>query len=281
MQQGSTWLPHPGWARNMAEPSPRHALWRQFEDEHDVWLIGDVCKGVRMITEGDAAQPHDAIALSIAGAEATEGVLVSLDSEWALYTPQQVAYAASALFAQITAAGLALEKLDAHLDVMAERGDIAMPDMEQAARDEGGEAGRIGLAQMAMGSVGYAASTIVPPSAEEAVRLLAAAQRLAPLPANAHETVTEVGHLLGDEAKIFTAHHDGDAQPTDHDREHCGCRIELTTPDGTLWDFRRHDGQWCLTRMADLHTVELAAGDACADPRHLAALLRQATQTTP
>ncbi|MBD2818565.1 hypothetical protein ID867_15425 [Streptomyces parvulus] len=157
-----------------------------------------------------------------------------------LYTPQQVAYAASALFAQITAAGLALEKLDAHLDVMAERGDIVMPDMdsEPAGRD-GSEAGRIGLAQMAMGSVGYAASTIVPPSAEEAVRLLAAAQRLAPLPVNAHETVTEVGHLLGDEAKIFTAHHDGDAQPTDHDREHCGCRIELTTPDGTLWDFRR------------------------------------------
>ncbi|MFJ6565671.1 hypothetical protein ACIQMV_38730 [Streptomyces sp. NPDC091412] len=44
------------------------------------------------------------------------------------------------------APGLALEKLDAHLDVMAERGDIVTPDMEQAGRDDGGEAGRIGLA---------------------------------------------------------------------------------------------------------------------------------------
>ncbi|GGS06295.1 MULTISPECIES: hypothetical protein [Streptomyces] len=57
-------------------------------------------------------------------------------------------------------------------------------------------------------------------------------------------------------------------------------RSSLTTRDGMLWDFRRDEGEWCLTRMADLHTLELAAGDACADPRHLAALLRQATQTT-
>ncbi|MFD0228086.1 hypothetical protein ACWGPD_10015 [Streptomyces hirsutus] len=165
--------------------------------------------------------------------------------------------------------------------MMAERGDIVMPDMEQAGRDKGGEASRIDLAQMSMGSVGYAASTTVPPSAEEAVRLLAAAQRLASLPVNAHETVTEVGRLLGDEAKLFTAHHDSDAQPTDHDCEHCGCRIELTTPDGTLWNFRRYDGEWCLTRMADGHTVELTAGHACADPRHLTALIHQATRTTP
>ncbi|MET9142084.1 hypothetical protein [Streptomyces parvulus] len=29
------------------------------------------------------------------------------------------------------------------------------------------------------------------------------------------------------------------------------------------------------------HEVELAAGDACADPRHLTALIHQAAQTTP
>jgi hypothetical protein len=266
----------------MAEPSSRHALWRQFEDEYDMGLIGDVCKGVRLITEGgDAAEPHDVIALSVAGAEAAEGVLAGLGSEWSLYTPQQVAYAASALFAQITAAGLALEKLDAHLDVMAERGDIVTPDKDQAGRDEGGEADRIGLAQMTLGSVGQTASTTVPPGGEEAVRLLAAAQHLAPLPTSAHETVTKVSRLLGEDAKLFTAHHDADARLTDHDREHCGCRIELTTPEGTLWDFRRYDGEWCLTRIADGHAVELAAGDACAAPRHLTALIHKATRTTP
>ncbi|MFJ2722209.1 hypothetical protein [Streptomyces sp. NPDC087437] len=82
--------------------------------------------------------------------------------------------------------------------------------------------------------MGQAASTTVPTGGEGAARLLTAAQRLAPLPTSAHETVTEVGRLLGDDAKLFIAHHDAEAQPTDHDREHCGCRIELTTPDGAL-----------------------------------------------
>ena len=59
---------------------------------------------------------------------------------------------------------------------------------------------------------------------------------LAPLPVNAHETITEVSHLLGHDAKLF-GNHDGDVQLIDHDREHCGCRIELATPEGTLWDF--------------------------------------------
>ncbi|WP_331740029.1 hypothetical protein OG613_45130 (plasmid) [Streptomyces sp. NBC_00015] len=263
--------------------SAQRTLWRRFEDEHDdVQFIGDTCKEVRAITEGDGVgEPGDVIALAIAGAEAADGVLAGLDSEWALYTPQQVAYTASALCAQITAAGQALEKLDAHLDVMAERGDIAMPDPDRAAR-EADEAGRLGLAQTALGSAGYAASTAVAPDVEEPLRRLAAAQRLAPLPADAHETITEVGRLLGDAAKLFTADHVcRTPRPALPDREQCRCRMELTTSDGALWDFRREDGEWCLVRRADGHWIELAAADACADPRHVTALIRQAVRTAP
>jgi hypothetical protein len=64
---------------------------------------------------------------------------------------------------------------------------------------------------------------------------------LAPLPVTAHETITEVSHLLGHDAKLF-ANHDADVQLIDHDREHGGCRIEPATPDGTLWNFRRLTG---------------------------------------
>ncbi|MEV8596105.1 hypothetical protein [Streptomyces sp. NPDC052012] len=63
--------------------------------------------------------------------------------------PRHVAFAASALFAQIAAVGAAPEKLEAQLDVMAERGDIVTPDF-----DGTGEAKRASDAQIALGAAG-------------------------------------------------------------------------------------------------------------------------------
>ncbi|MFF7859073.1 YncE family protein [Streptomyces sp. NPDC007904] len=69
-------------------------------------------RGARLLTDPGLGDPGQATALAVAGAEAAEGLAVALEDEWALYTPQQVAVPACALFARITAAGAAPEKLD-------------------------------------------------------------------------------------------------------------------------------------------------------------------------
>ncbi|MCM1943270.1 hypothetical protein NC239_34225 [Streptomyces sp. G3] len=115
-------------------------------------LIDAVCEEARLLAEHGTQDPGQTIALAVAGAEAAEGLAAALEGPWALYTPQQVAVTASALFTQITAAGTALEKLDRLLDVMAERGDITEPD-----HDGVGEAERLCTAQSTLGAAGQEA----------------------------------------------------------------------------------------------------------------------------
>lgn len=255
------------------EQAAHRDLWRRFEDQDNANQLHDVCRGVRLITEGRrATEPHDIITLAIAGAEAAEGVLAGLDSEWAVYTPQHAAFVASALFAQITAAGAALEKLDAQLDVMAERGDIVTPEF-----DATGEARRVADAQAALGAAGQDAYGAVTGRDTRAVSLLAAARSFVVLPAGVHETITAVARLLGQDVKLLRYDHADEA--ADNVRSGCGCRIELADSSGAMWCFQWEDDTWCLVRQTDGHEVELAAIRPCADPRHLAALIHQAVET--
>jgi hypothetical protein len=76
---------------------------------------------------------------------------------------------ASALFAQIAAAGAALEKLSDCLDVMAGRGEITIPDYDGA-----GEAERLCTAQTVLGAAGQEAfGAIGTRDCDEAVDILA------------------------------------------------------------------------------------------------------------
>ncbi|MFJ8187901.1 hypothetical protein [Streptomyces sp. NPDC096105] len=128
-------------------------LWRRYEEPDDRGLIDDVCEEVRLLAEHGPEDPGQTIALAVAGPEAAEGLAAALEDPWALYTPQQVAVTASALFTQITAAGTALEKPDRLLDVMAERGDITEPDYDGV-----GEAERLCTAQSTLGAAGQEAA---------------------------------------------------------------------------------------------------------------------------
>ncbi|MFF8104336.1 hypothetical protein ACF07S_32265 [Streptomyces sp. NPDC016640] len=266
----------------MTQPAPQQEqepLWRRYQEPDDRGLINDVCDGLRLITEPGPDDPGQTIALAIVGAEAAEGLAAALDDEWALYTPQQAAVTASALFAQIAAAGAALEKLSDHLDVMAERGEATVPDY-----DGTGEAKRLCTAQRVLGGAGQEAfGAIDARDCDEAVDILATTAYTGPLPGSTHETYSQLAALL-DDAKLIPA-----CRPPAEDvcaaqdyEDGCGCHIELTDHDGIVWDFHRSDGTWYVMPLADttpsghpLTGRELSMTQTCPHPQHLALLVQQ------
>ncbi|CAL9659459.1 hypothetical protein SUDANB54_06951 [Streptomyces sp. enrichment culture] len=271
--------------RAMTQPAQaQQPLWRRYEEPDGRGLIDAVCEEVRLLAEHGTQDPGQTIALAVAGAEAAEGLTAALEDPWALYTPQQVAVAASALFTQITAAGTALEKLDRLLDVMAERGDITEPD-----HDGVGEAERLCTAQSTLGAAGQeAAGAIDVGACEEAVDILTSTPCTAMMPTNTHETLTQLAGLLGDSATLIPGcrlPHGTDSAHQDF-QDGCGCRIELTSRDNAAWTLQRSDAAWYLMPLAnpqdggsDLSGTELSMTETCPHPRHFALLLHRALDT--
>ncbi|MEV5546434.1 hypothetical protein AB0L35_09850 [Streptomyces sp. NPDC052309] len=266
----------------MTQPAQQgDQLWRRYLELDDRGLVADVCNGVRLLTEYGVDDPGGTIALAIAGAEAAEGLAATLEDDWALYTPQQVAVTASALFAQIAAAGAALEKLDQHLDLLAEREEITVPDYDGV-----GEAERLVTAQSALGAAGQEVLGVTEVRDwTGVVDVLAATPYFGVLPASAHEAIIALAGLLGDSAKFFPCYLQDEAGPAELEQDGCGCRIELTDREGTVWDFHRDDSIWYLMPLADitssgkpLHGLELSMTEACPHPHHLALLVEQALQ---
>lgn len=269
--------------RTMTQPAHQgDQLWRRYLEPGDRGLVDEVCKEVRLLTECGVDDPGGTIALAIAGAEAAEGLVAALEDDWALYTPQQVAVTASALFAQITAAGAALEKLDEHLDLLAERGEITVPDYDGV-----GEAQRLITAQSTLGAMGQEALGVTKERDwNAAVDILASTPYFGGLPDSAHEAITALAGLLGDSAKFFPCQLQDEAGPAATEQEGCGCRIELIDREGTVWDFHRDDSIWYLVPLADLTSSgeplpvrQLSMAEACPHPQHLALLVEQTLQT--
>ncbi|WP_225634627.1 hypothetical protein [Streptomyces solaniscabiei] len=265
----------------MTQPAPqKEPLWRRYEEPDDRGLIDDVCDGLRLITGPGPDDPGQTIALAIAGAEAAEGLAAALEGEWALYTPQQAAVTASALFAQIAAAGAVLEKLDGCLDVMAERGEITVPDC-----DGTGEAKRLCTTQSVLGAVGQEAfGAIDARDCDEALDILTTIPYTGALLANTHETFAQLADLLGDSAKLLPCGQPPTEMvpPAQDYEDGCDCRIELTDRDGIVWDYFRSDCTWYFMPLADvtpsgrpLTGRELSMTETCPHPQHLALLVRQ------
>ncbi|WP_331759782.1 hypothetical protein OG422_30790 (plasmid) [Streptomyces sp. NBC_01525] len=269
----------------MEEPQEWLDLWRraaEADSEGGRRLVDDVCAGIHLVTDyGPADDPGEVIAVAIAGAEAAEATAAGLDQEWALYTPQQAAVVASALFAQIDAAGTALEKLGEYLHLMDARQDVVMPEFD------GGHGDDLNLsnAEMFVGAAGQE-SRVAGINAADAVRILAQTPYLGALPTNAHETITAVADLLGDKATLETDHHIQDETELAKNYSSgfgCGCRITLHGSTGSPWEFHRGDSSWNLLRLADIDNdgilrtwTELDTTDACAHPGHVTALIREA-----
>lgn len=265
----------------MTQPvQAQQPLWRRYEEPDDRGLIDDVCEEVRLLAERGPEDPGQTIALAVAGAEAAEGLAAALEDPWALYTPQQVAVTASALFTQITTAGTALEKLDRLLDVMAERGDITEPDYDGV-----GEAERLCTAQSTLGAAGQeAAGAIDVRACDEAVALLTSTPCTAVMPTNTHETLTQLAGLLGDSTKLVPGcRPPAEAVCAARDyTDGCGCHVELTDRDGIVWELHRSDGTWYFMPLADvtpngrpLDGRKLSMTEALPHPQHLALLVQQ------
>jgi hypothetical protein len=242
-------------------------------------LIGEVCSGIELVAgDGPPDDPDEVIAMAVAGAQAAEAAAAGLDNPWALYTPRQAAVVASALFAQIDAAGAALEKLSAYLHEMDARGDVEMPEFV------GHEILNLSNGEAILGCVGEESrGSLRDP--EEAVRVLAQTPYLGHLPADAHETITAVAALLGNTATLVSEQHlHEQAQLEENYRlgYGCGCYITLRDSHGAPWQFQRGDSAWALFNIASVdesglvhESTELAAVEALAHPGHVAALVRQ------
>ncbi len=156
---------------------------------------------------------------------------------------------APALFTQTAAAGAALEKLSECLDVMAERGEITVPDY-----DGTGVAERLCSAQSVLGASGQEAFGAIDARAyDNALDIQTTTPYTGMLPANTHETITQLAGLLGDSAKLIPVcqlpvEAGSGARGAD---DGCHCRIELTDHGAIVWDFHCSDYTWYLMSLAD------------------------------
>lgn len=256
-------------------------LWRRTADadaESSRRLIGDVCAGIELVTDNGPDDPDEVIALSIAGAQAAEATSAGLDQEWALYTPQQAAVVASALFAQIDAAGAALQKLSQYLHIMDARDDVDMPEFD------GDDEPNLSNAEATLGAIGEETRAALSDT-KGAVRVLAETPYVGTLPVDAHQTITAVAELLGDTAVLVSEHHihdDAELRENYSQGYGCGCSIKLQDATGSEWEFQRGDSTWNLFRHADvgengvLQTwTELRVTEPGAHPGHVVTLLNQ------
>ncbi|MFH8894492.1 hypothetical protein [Streptomyces sp. NPDC017949] len=207
-----------------------------------------------------------AVAPAIAGAEAAEGLRDALESDWALYTPQQAAVVTAALFAQLNATRDIFEALRRLLQNAETRRETAFTS-EAAYR-----------LTHAAAAVAFACNF-----APGVVNALNACPDLTRLPSNAHETLAGVATLLGPAAKVMENHGPGE-YPEDDRGCGCGCEIRFEHR-GQMWNFHRGNSSWDLVREQDGEVLEdgstiyngwngLGPTDSTAHPQHLMALLR-------
>ncbi|MEV7856807.1 hypothetical protein [Streptomyces sp. NPDC088183] len=250
----------------MTGTEPWRTLWEEYEEPEDRGAIGDACDGIRLFTEGHAPEPAATIALAIAGAEAAEGIRDALESDWALYTPQQAAVVASALFAQLNATADTFESLRRLIQHAEARRETA-------------------FTTAAVDSLTHAAAavTFTHNFAPGVVGALSACPDLTQLPGDAHETLTAVAALLGPAAKVTEYHGPGEYSEDDSGFG-CGCAVSFEHW-GQAWNFHRGDSSWDLTCEQDGEVLEdgstvytewhdLGVHDTTAHPQHLVTLIR-------
>ncbi|MER5501263.1 hypothetical protein ABT096_29230 [Streptomyces sp. NPDC002561] len=250
----------------MTGTEPWRTLWEEYEEPEDRGAVGDACNGIRIFTEDHISEPAATIALAIAGAEAAEGIRDALESDWALYTPQQAAVVASALFAQLNATADTFESLRRLIQHAEDRRETAFT---TAAVDS---------LRNAAAAVTFT-HTFVP----GVVGALNQCPDLTRLPGDAHETLAAVAALLGPAAKMTEYH--GPGEYKEDDREFgCGCSISFEHH-SQVWNFHRGDSSWDLVREQDGEVLkggstvytgwqDLGAHDTTAHPQHLVALIR-------
>ncbi|MDJ0386082.1 hypothetical protein [Streptomyces sp. G-G2] len=248
----------------MTGPEQWRTLWKRYEEPKTRNAVTEACSGLASFTESGCQDPADTIALAIVGAEASERLRGALESDWALYTPQQAAVVASALFAQLNATTDAFESLRRLLQHAEDRRETAFTAEADAHL-------RNAAAAVAF-TCGFGPGV---------VNSLNAGPDLSRLPADAHETLTVVAALLGPAAKVTENHGPGEYIEDDRGLG-CGCEIRFEHR-GQGWNFHWGNCCWNLVREEDGEVLEdsgntgwneLGSTDSTAHPQHLLALIR-------
>ncbi|WP_435191327.1 hypothetical protein [Streptomyces sp. bgisy126] len=240
----------------------RH-LWEKYKEPDGPGAVVDACSGIRIFTEDHAVEPAATIALAIAGAEAAEGLRNALKSDWSLYTPQQVAVVAAAVFAQLSTAADTLESLRRLIEQAEARHETASTSI---ADDR--------LMHAA------AAAVFAREFAGPVVDALSACPNLASLPDNPHKVLVSVAGLLGPTAKIMEYSSCSDAD----EKSRCDCTIRFEHRD-QVWNFYQGDSSWDLLREKDRKLLksgsvvhaewhELGTLGNTPHPQHLVTLIR-------
>lgn len=208
----------------------------------------DYVSEVRSAVEYGLHDPEDSMAMACAAAETAGASAQALSSQWSLYTPQDAAAVASALFVQLRHGADALTELARSAGRIIERGEAELP-----APSGPGQPANLADAMAALRRVSDTVHDLVDRHASTTVRALHTAPSTALLPGDAHETVVAVAALLAeqhDQAVTLNQRHPDGAYKDADDGFGCGCDITIAS-DREQYDFHRGDSEWSLSRESD------------------------------
>ncbi|MFJ7201020.1 MULTISPECIES: hypothetical protein [unclassified Streptomyces] len=229
--------------------TPWNALYKQAADKYD-----DLVTEVRTAVERGMNDPGDSVEMACAAAETAGASVQALSSHWSLYTPQDAAAVASALFVQLQYNADALQELARAVGRIVERGEAELP-----APDGAGQPTNLSDALEALRSVTDTIHGLVAQHASPTVRALHAAPGSAPVPADAHQTVVAVAALLAaqhDGAVTLNAFHgDGEYDPEDDGGFGCFCSVTIVGGD-EKYHFYYGNSEWCVAKESDCQTTD-------------------------
>jgi hypothetical protein len=232
-------LPNQAPAAGFDAGTPFNALYERAACEPS-----DLVTEVRTAVECGMCDSRDSVEMACAAAETAEAVVTALSSPWALYTPQDAATVASALFVQLQHTAEAL----AEVGHIAERGETQVP-----APASPGQPANLADALATLRSVSEQIHGLAAQHASTTVRALYAAPVSAPRPADVHETVVAVAALLaeqhGQKVTLNRRHEDDEFEDRD-DGFGCGCDVTILAADEE-YNFHRGDSEWSLIRESD------------------------------
>ncbi|GAA2267671.1 hypothetical protein GCM10010232_70070 [Streptomyces amakusaensis] len=205
---------------------------------------------VRTAVEFGMCDPKDSVEMACTAAETAEALVTALSSPWSLYTPQDAATIASALFVQLQQSADALQTLRRTVGQIAERGETEVP-----APAGPGQRANLGDALEALRSVSEQIHGLVARHASTTVRALYTAPSSAPVPADEHETVVAVAALLAkqhDGTVTLNRHHpDEEDHPAPDGGFACACDVTILSADDEYNFHRGGDSQWTVARASE------------------------------
>ncbi|MGW3954031.1 hypothetical protein ACWEKM_24625 [Streptomyces sp. NPDC004752] len=225
------------------DSTPWSDLYRQAAEEQN-----DFVSEVRSAVDYGMTDPEDSVQIACAAAETADASVQALSHAWSLYTPQDAATVASALFVQLQKNADALQELRRAMGRIVQRGEAELP-----APAGPGQPANLADALDALLTVSSEIHGLVDRHASTTVHALHVAPGSAPVPSDAHQTVVAVAALLAEQhdgaVTLKEWHADGTYDPEGDRGLGCGCEV-LIVNNGEEYSFHRGDSQWSILRLS-------------------------------